>query len=115
VVIEIDGTGHIAGWKPEGAAPPAKHLENLVKRTVALLQSGTFAVQSGAVTAGKQTIEISAVLSDTAAAEEGAADSLAWRFEGGKGAASFTQASGRHVEITLRVIRTEVTAAAPPG
>ncbi len=114
VVIEIDGTGHIAGWKPEGEVP-ARAIENLVKRTVALLRSGTFAVQSGAVTAGRQTIEISAVVSDAAAPEEGAADSLAWRFQDGRGAASFTQSSGRHVEVTLRVIKTEVSPAAPPG
>ena len=114
IVVEIDEAGHITGWKPEGAGP-SQPLENLVKRTVALLRSGTFAVRGGAVTAGRQTIEISAVVSDAAAPEEGAVDSLAWRFEEGRGAASFTQASGRHVAITLRVVRTEVAEAGPPG
>ena len=114
IIVEIDETGHIAGWKPEGSGPSA-HLGNLVKRTIALLRSGTFAVRGGAVTAGRQTLELGAVVSDAAAPEEGAADSLAWRFEDGRGAASFTQASGRHVEISLRVIRTEVAQAGPPG
>jgi outer membrane biosynthesis protein TonB len=104
VVIEIDAEGHVAGWKPEkGSVPP--HFESLVKRTLALLRSGTFAVQGSTVSAGAQVIEISATLGEATAAAEGSAMDLAWRFEDGRGTASFTQASGRRVEVTLRVVK----------
>ncbi|WP_438018987.1 hypothetical protein WMF18_07870 [Sorangium sp. So ce315] len=116
IVIDIDGAGHIASWRPEGEEPPARHLGNLAKRTIALLGSGTFAVAHGSVAAGKQTLEVSAAI--RAGSEDGATGApadLAWRFEGGRGKASFAQPGGRLVEVVVEVIRTEVARGAPPG
>ncbi|WP_433934742.1 hypothetical protein AB3662_09035 [Sorangium cellulosum] len=116
IVIDIDDAGHIASWRPEGEEPLARHLGNLAKRTIALLGSGTFAVARGAVTAGKQTLEVSAVIRAGAeAGETGAPADLAWRFEGGHGKASFAQPGGRLVEVVVQVVRTEVARSAPPG
>ncbi|WP_438000213.1 hypothetical protein WMF26_10495 [Sorangium sp. So ce185] len=115
-VIDIDEAGHIASWRPEGEEPPARHLGNLAKRTIALLGRGTFAVARGAVTAGKQTLEISAVIRAGAEdGETGAPADLAWRFEGGRGKASFAQPGGRLVEVVVQVVRTEAARGAPPG
>ncbi|MGK3991222.1 hypothetical protein WME99_49695 [Sorangium sp. So ce136] len=115
-VIDIDDAGHIASWRPEAEEPLARHLGNLAKRTIALLGSGTFAVARGAVTAGKQTLEVSAVIRAGAEdGETGAPADLAWRFEGGRGKASFAQPGGRLVEIVVQVVRTEVARGAPPG
>ncbi|MGK4006679.1 hypothetical protein WMF31_28925 [Sorangium sp. So ce1036] len=115
-VIDIDDAGRIASWRPEGEEPPARQLGNLAKRTIALLGGGTFAVARGAVTAGRQTLEVSAVVRAGAGDEEtGAPADLAWRFEGGRGRASFAQPGGRHVEIVVQVVRTEVARGAPPG
>jgi hypothetical protein len=115
VVLEIDAEGRVTGWKPDGERV-APHFEGLVKRTLVLLRSGTFAIQGGAVTAGAQTLEINAEVKDVAAdVEEGAAVDLAWRFEGSRGTASFTQAGGRRVEIAVRVVRAVLRDAEPPG
>ncbi|WP_437816761.1 hypothetical protein [Sorangium sp. So ce1078] len=115
-VIDIDEAGHIASWRPEGEEPPARQLGNLAKRTIALLGRGTFAVARGAVTAGKQTLEVSAVIRAGAEdGETGAPADLAWRFEGGRGKASFAQPGGRLVEVVVLVVRTEATRGAPPG
>ncbi|WP_441288138.1 hypothetical protein ACSRUE_39975 [Sorangium sp. KYC3313] len=116
-VIDIDDAGHIATWRPEpGGEEPARHLSNLAKRTLALLGGGTFAVARGAVTAGKQTLEVSAVVRvGEGAGETGAPADLAWRFEGGRGKASFVQPGGRLVEVVVQVVRTEAARGAPPG
>ncbi|WP_437993001.1 hypothetical protein [Sorangium sp. So ce145] len=116
-VIDIDDAGHIATWRPEpGGEEPARHLSNLAKRTIALLGGGTFAVARGAVTAGKQTLEVSAVVRvGEGAGETGAPADLAWRFEGGRGKATFVQPGGRLVEVVVQVVRTEAARGAPPG
>ncbi|WP_437572536.1 hypothetical protein [Sorangium sp. So ce542] len=114
--IDIDEAGHIASWRPVGEEPPARHLGNLAKRTIALLGRGTFAVARGAVTAGRQTLEVSAVIRAGAEdGETGAPADLAWRFEGGRGKASFAQPGGRLVDVVVQVVRTEAAPGAPPG
>jgi hypothetical protein len=73
-------------------------------------------VARGAVAAGRQTLEISAVVGESAAeGDTGSAAALAFRFDDGRGEAAFTQPGGRRIEVTLRVVRTEVAAARPPG
>ncbi|WP_437679442.1 hypothetical protein [Sorangium sp. So ce131] len=114
-VIDIDEAGHIASWRPEGEEPPARHLGNLAKRTIALLGGGTFAVSRGAVTSGRQTLEVSAVIHAGADEPTDAPADLAWRFEGSRGEASFAQPGGRQVDVVVQVVRTEVARAAPPG
>ncbi len=108
-LLQIDAEGHITSAEPVGLDPP-KALTNVLKRTVLLLQSGTFSVRPGAVTAGTETIELTAHITDEQVApEEGAADSLGFEYKEGRGKASFTQTGGRHVDITVRVVRTTVS------
>ncbi len=108
VVVNISDEGRITGFEPITKDPP-RHLTNAVKRTLALLQGGVFAIAGGSVTAGQQVLRLSVELSDTTVAEEdasgAAAFGLASRWEGKKGVASFTQMSGRHVEITVEFVR----------
>jgi outer membrane biosynthesis protein TonB len=109
VELRIDAEGHIAGAEPLGDSP-AKHLVNVLRRTVPLLQAGTFAVRGGAVTAGKQTLELKAVVSDETASDDEAngRDKLAFSYDGGRGKASFTQTGGRRVDVSVRVVSVEV-------
>ncbi len=108
VVVNISDEGRITGFEPITKDPP-RHLTNAVKRTLALLQGGVFAIAGGSVTAGQQVLRLSVELSDTTVSEEdasgAAAFGLASRWEGKKGVASFTQMSGRHVEITVEFVR----------
>lgn len=108
VVVNISDEGRITGFEPITKDPP-RHLTNAVKRTLALLQGGIFAIAGGSVTAGQQVLRLSVELSDTTVSEEdasgAAAFGLASRWEGKKGVASFTQMSGRHVEITVEFVR----------
>jgi hypothetical protein len=113
VTITIDETGHLAGftWPRERPAPP--QLVALVKRTLALLDAGTFALRPGAVGAGSEALEIRATLSDGSAAEAGFASGLAFAYDHGKGTAGFTQSNGRHVEVSVTVVK--VVEGSPPA
>jgi outer membrane biosynthesis protein TonB len=107
IAITIDETGHVTGYKPLASDPP-KQLLALVKRTMALLDAGTFALK-GNVSAGVEVLRIQASVSDLEAAEAGGTAALSF----GEGKASFTQESGRHVEVTLRVVKVDVPTAEP--
>jgi hypothetical protein len=101
IAVSIDETGHIAGYRALASDPP-KQLVALVKRTIALLDAGTFALK-GNVGAGVEVLRIHAAVSDLEAAEAGGVAALSF----GEGKAAFTQESGRHVEVTLRVLKVE--------
>ena len=105
VAITLDESGHITGYKALASDPP-KQLAALVKRTIALLDAGTFALQ-GDVGAGVEVLRIQARVSDLEAEEAGGVAALSF----GAGEAAFTQESGRHVEVTLRVVKVDVPAA----
>ena len=105
VAITLDESGHITGYKALASDPP-KQLAALVKRTIALLDAGTFALK-GDVGAGVEVLRIQASVSDLEAEEAGGVAALSF----GEGKAAFTQESGRHVEVTLRVVKVEVPAA----
>ena len=105
VAIHIDETGHITGADPRGVDAP-KALVSLLRRTLALLQAGIFAVRPGGVGEGTEILELRARVSD-AEAGEGVATGLAHEYAQGRGKAAFTQASGRHVEVAVRVARVE--------
>jgi hypothetical protein len=105
VAITVDESGHITGYKPLDHDPP-KQLVALVKRTLSLLDAGTFALK-GSTGAGVEVLRIQAGVSDVAADEAGGATALSF----GEGKAAFTQDSGRHVEVTLRVVKVEVPVA----
>jgi len=67
-------------------------------------------VREGGVGEGTEILELRARISDAAAAgdsETGASSRLAFEYAGGRGKAGFTQASGRHVEVSVRVARIE--------
>ncbi len=105
VAITVDESGHITGYKPRDHDPP-KQLVALVKRTLSLLDAGTFALK-GSTSAGVEVLRIQAGVSDVAADEAGGATALSF----GEGKAAFTQDSGRHVEVTLRVVKVEAAVA----
>jgi hypothetical protein len=114
IAIDIDENGRLKSFTPLEKNPP-KQLRNLAKRTFDLLQSGTFALRGGAVTAGRQTVEVSASVSMTdKPATTGGLIELSHGFENGLGRAHFVQSTGREVRFRVRVIRIEVTAA-PTG
>lgn len=102
IAITIDETGHITGYRSLASDPP-KQLAALVKRTIALLDAGTFELK-GNVGAGVEVLRIHAGVSDLDAAEAGGVAALSF----GEGKAAFTQESGRHVEVTLRVVKVDV-------
>jgi len=108
LTITIDPTGRIQGYELLGDAPP-KQLEHLAKRTLALLKAGTFALQSGSVSEGRERLRIRATTSDTAAGEEtGGPAGLSFAYDGKKGKAGFTQSNGRHVEILVEVVEVKL-------
>ncbi|MDI1481503.1 hypothetical protein [Polyangium sp. y55x31] len=111
VAVIISEEGKITGVEPLAPNPPA-HLLKAAKNTMALLRGGTFALQGSSVTAGKQILRLSVELSDTDAPEDpsgAGAFGLAHRWEGKRGVASFTQTSGRHVEIKVEFLRVELS------
>ena len=105
ITISIDETGHLTGftWPRERPAPP--HLLALVKRTLALLDAGTFALRPSAVSAGREVLEIRATLSEAGTLEAGGSAGLAFAYDHGKGKAGFTQPNGRHVEVSVTVTK----------
>lgn len=114
IALDIDENGRVKSFSPLEKNPP-KQLQNLAKRTFGLLQSGTFALRPGAVTAGRQTVEVSATVGMTdKPATSGGLIELSHAFENGVGRAHFVQTTGREVRFKVRVIRIEVTAA-PAG
>jgi hypothetical protein len=102
IAIHVDATGHIASTEPRSHDPP-KALLSIVRRTVPLLEAGTFAVRDGAVGEGTEIFELHAEVSNASASEQ-----YGFEYAHGRGKAPFTQASGKHVEVTVKRIRTEM-------
>jgi hypothetical protein len=108
IEITIDEEGKIASAEPE--RPPPKQLKRLLDRTLILLKSGRFALSRGEG-AGSETLELEATISE----RQGKADEFAnprdpiqLGFEPPSsekaGRAFFTLASGRHVEIRVKLV-----------
>ncbi len=110
VAVHIDGAGHITSAEPRGAAPH-RALVSLVRRTVLLIQAGTFAVGSGDAAGSTSIFELRAAVRE--AAPDGKDDQDAGEYRDGRGTASFTQVarapgtSGRHVDVTVKLLRVE--------
>jgi hypothetical protein len=102
VAILVGEDGRITGWEPLEPNPPA-HLAAIVKRTLPLIRGGTFAIQKGAVSAGRQVLRLSVALSDTDEAEKLGKD--VW--DGRKGIAYFIQPGGRRVDVKVELVRVE--------
>lgn len=112
VTVEVDAEGKIAGFRPSDRDPP-EALVRVVKRTVALLGAGTFALRHGTVGAGSQVLALSVRITPAPAAsgDDEATPSktqLEFTYDGGRGKAAFTTEGGRRVEVTLRVVRVSV-------
>jgi hypothetical protein len=105
IAITVDDAGHITGFTPPSDDAPW-HLVALVKRTLKLLGAGTFAIRSGSVSAGTEVLRISASLRDMDESEMKAAPaSFGYDRGKGKGKAGFTQPGGRHVDVSVEVVR----------
>ena len=105
VAITVDEGGRITGSRALDRDPP-KQLLALVKRTIALIDAGTFELK-GSLGAGAEVLRIQATLSDVATDVAGGATALSF----GEGKSAFTQEGGRHVEVTVKVVKVEIAAA----
>jgi outer membrane biosynthesis protein TonB len=108
IEITIDEEGKIASADPE--RPQPKQLKRLLDRTLILLRAGRFALSRGEG-AGTETLELEATISELPAKADESMnprDPVQLGFEpptGEKpGRAFFTLASGRHVEIRVRLV-----------
>lgn len=106
LALDIDAEGKIRGFNPLSKDPP-EHLLRLVRQSLALLRSGFFAIRGPDPSAGRQVIRLSAVLSDVPKDVDGGPVALSHEYAGGRGKASFTQASGRRVNVTVELVRVE--------
>jgi outer membrane biosynthesis protein TonB len=107
IEFTVDDEGKIASAEPE--EQPEQQLGRLLARTLVLLKSGRFALSSGEK-AGTETLELEATISERAASDDEFAnprDPVHLGFEPPSaerpGRAFFTLASGRHVEIRVRL------------
>ncbi|MBK9258883.1 MAG: hypothetical protein IPM54_03500 [Polyangiaceae bacterium] len=108
LAVIVGEDGKVMGVEPITTNPPA-HLVNAAKRTVANIRRSLAVLGVGSVNPGKHVLRISAKLSDVTVTEEEASGAAAFGlssdWEGRKGTASFTQPSGRHVEIVVEFVR----------
>jgi hypothetical protein len=110
LTIAIDEDGHITSAVPSSAAVPP-HLSRLAERTISLLRAGRFALSRTDATAGEETLRIGVVLSSVGAPAESDPSSTGpfdLGFEppspGHAGRAYFTLRSGRHVEVSVKIV-----------
>jgi hypothetical protein len=87
------------------------HLRRLVTRAVALIERGRFAIHMSDLDSGREVLSISASVTTRASSDSELSDSDAVMELGSEGPTSdhpgrafFTLASGRHVEVTVRVL-----------
>jgi hypothetical protein len=112
VEITIDDEGRIESAEPERR--PARQLQRLLDRTLILLRSGRFALDRGNG-AGTEVLELEATISERPVTSDdfkSPLDPLELGFVPPSatkaGRAYFTLASGRHVEISIKLVP-------PPG
>ena len=108
IALHVDETGHVTGAEPVTTGAP-KQVVSLVRRTAAMLLAGTFALRAGSVSSGTQVLELKIAVSDVGAGavETGGASQVSHKWSSGKGLAEFTQPGGRHVAVTVQVLRVE--------
>jgi hypothetical protein len=106
IAVHVDESGHITSAEPRGHDPP-KALASLLRRTIVLLQAGTFAVRAGAVSEGTEIIEVRAGVHDMASEDNPLVgkDGLAHDKERGK--AWFEVPGGSYVEVSVKVLRVD--------
>ncbi len=110
LTVTIDDAGKIVSAVPRPLSI-APHLQHLIDRTLTFLRAGRFSLSQAGVSAGIQTLRISALVSDVAGGVdpgESSAGPFALGFEppsdGRPGKAYFTLRSGRHVEVLVTVL-----------
>jgi hypothetical protein len=101
VEIHVDESGRITRAEPRGEKrPPA--LVQCLRRTIPLIDSGTFAVRKGEVTEGTEILALRATVTEAPDAKEELGHDpsyeKAW-FE--------PKLTGRRVEVTVKVLRVE--------
>lgn len=113
VILEIGADGRLLSWKAVEENPP-KALQNMAKRTYAMLSGGMFTLRPGGLSAGRQTVQVSAEvgMSDKAPAEGGQIE-LSQHYENGVGRSSFIQPSRREVSFQVKVLKVEVLETLP--
>lgn len=106
VRFPIDAEGRVGGFEPLAEAP-APRLVKLVRRTLALVMGGTFALRSDTVGAGAQIVRFVVRVAPPAEAPAGP-QALAFEYENGHGTASFVSDGGARVEVHVEVLRVEI-------
>jgi hypothetical protein len=112
--LVLDDAGRVQPTTPDGQqrSPPPRHLERLIERTVRMLHAGTFALEAGKVSAGTQRFRLSASIdqrpgSESVLDEPGDLRQIGRTVEPTRarpGKADFTYNSGRHVQLTIRML-----------
>lgn len=105
VRIPIDAEGRVGGFEPL-APEPSPRLVKLVRRTLALIVGGTFALREGTLEAGAQIVRFAVRVAPSADAPSGP-QALAFEYENGHGTASFVPDGGARVEVRVEVLRVE--------
>jgi hypothetical protein len=115
--VVLDGEGKLAEQVVDRRA--SKPMRRLVKRTLALLQAGRFALTSAPGLAGRERLRIEVTLSQREPLEHAGDDPHEALNLGhdpptpsAPGRAYFTLASGRHFEATITILGSEPSAAA---
>ncbi len=110
ITIELDGDGHVVRSRDPvlGVASPDALLTESARRTVKALLV-VLSLPGHPVGAGTVVMRVQGTVSDREPPRDADPNGIAYafQFEGKSGAAWFTLASGRHVEITVEVLRVE--------
>ncbi|HVY47081.1 MAG TPA: hypothetical protein VHB21_14435 [Minicystis sp.] len=105
VTLFVDAAGHVERSQFAERDVP-KPIASLLKRTLPLIESNTLSVRAGAIVKGRERLRLVAHVSDATGRPS---DELAFPFfANGRGRASFTQPSGRHVDVDVTVVKIEV-------
>ena len=110
VTLAVDEGGKIASVRVHDADRAPAHMRELVDRTMLMLRAGRFSLSQAGVTAGDETLRLTATISMTDAGPQedgpGGAFALGHRRPTREqpGMAMFTLSSGRHVEVEVRIV-----------
>ena len=108
IAVSVDEAGHVEDAVPLSAAPP-EVLVGLVKRTLILLRGGVFHLKKGEASAGRQVLRLRAEVSDVdGTSVQGGTIDLEFKYQAGRGKAAFTRPGGRHVEVSVTLVRVEL-------
>lgn len=107
VEIEVDADGHVEEPRILTKNPPAQ-LRELLRRTVAGLGRNVFVLRGGDVAPGSQLLRIGATVTQETDDVQGGDSKVGFTFARGKGKAPFAQPGGRHVVVSVEIVRVTV-------